>query len=58
VLAMIRKNPGITQKELAKKLDISTSTIHDYIKRMRLINRIRTERNGRETRCYLVELEN
>jgi DNA-binding MarR family transcriptional regulator len=55
ILTVINANPGITQKDLAKELDISKSTIHDYIKRMKMVNRVKTVRNGKETKCYLIE---
>jgi DNA-binding transcriptional ArsR family regulator len=55
IVDFIKSKPGITQKEVAKELDLSTSTVNDNIQVLKQANILDLRRDGKRTRCYLVE---
>jgi parallel beta-helix repeat protein len=52
IMGQIIDNPGISQKELANKVGLSTSTINYHISVMANAGFIRVERKGKHTMCY------
>jgi predicted transcriptional regulator len=57
ILRIIRENAGITQKEIAAKIGLSTPTIHYHINIMMSARVINVKRVGRETQCFVEEVE-
>jgi predicted transcriptional regulator len=55
ILDFIKAKPGSTQKEMAKELGVSTSTVNDNIKVLRQVKLIEMRRDGKRTRCYVAE---
>jgi len=55
IVDFIKSKPGITQKEVAKELALSTSTVNDNIQVLKQANILDLRRDGKRTRCYLVE---
>jgi len=55
IVDFIKSKPGITQKEVAKELGLSTSTVNDNILVLKQANILDLRRDGKRTRCYLVE---
>lgn len=53
ILVLLRTHPGLTQKDIAIKLDESPSTINDYIRRMASANLIRVQRIGVRNHCFV-----
>jgi predicted transcriptional regulator len=53
ILVRIEETPGITQKDLAKLLGISPSTINYHINKLVELDKVRTERKGKWTKYYL-----
>jgi uncharacterized membrane protein len=56
MLGIIRANPGISQKEIAAKIGLSTPTVHYHINIMMSARAIVVRRFGRETRCYVEDI--
>jgi len=52
ILNIIKENDGITQREIAKKLNMKPQTINYNIKVLRQSELIRLRRMGRKTACY------
>ncbi len=57
ILKIIRENPGITQKEIAGRIGLSTPTVHYHINIMMSARVINVKRVGRETQCFVEEVE-
>jgi predicted transcriptional regulator len=55
IVDFIKSRPGLTQKEVAKELGISTSTANDNIQVLSQALILALKRDGKRTRCYLVE---
>ncbi|HEC75824.1 MAG TPA: ArsR family transcriptional regulator [Thermoplasmatales archaeon] len=55
ILKVIKENEGITQKEIASKLEEKKQTINYNIKILRQADKIRVRKKGRETHCYIAE---
>jgi DNA-binding MarR family transcriptional regulator len=51
----IRKSPGTTPKELSKELKKSKQVINYHIRLMKDANLLRTEKDGKQTRLYVLE---
>ncbi|UCF07198.1 MAG: winged helix-turn-helix domain-containing protein [Thermoplasmata archaeon] len=52
ILGEIIKNPGISQKELAEAIGLSTSTVNYHIGTMTNAGFVRVERKGKHTMCH------
>jgi predicted transcriptional regulator len=57
IIDIIKKNPGISQKEIARKLKVSPSTINYRIKDLTKHDIIRTERKGMKIMYFVNEGE-
>jgi uncharacterized membrane protein/DNA-binding MarR family transcriptional regulator len=57
ILKIIRENPGISQKEIAGRIGLSTPTVHYHINIMMSARVINVKRVGRETQCFVEEVE-
>ena len=57
ILKIIRENPGISQKEIAGRIGLSTPTVHYHINIMMSGRVINVKRVGRETQCFVEEVE-
>ena len=57
ILKIIRENPGITQKEIAGRIGLSTPTVHYHINIMMSARVIDVKRAGRETQCFVEDVE-
>ena len=55
VVAIIRANPGISQKEIAQKAGVSSPTVNYHVNVLSTARMIRVEKFGRRTRCYVIE---
>jgi len=55
IIKTIKENPGINQKEIAKKLDEKHQTISYNIKVMQQAGIISLRKKGRKTSCYINE---
>ena len=55
IVAIIRNNPGISQKEIAQKVGVSSPTVNYHINVLATARMIRVEKFGRRTRCFVVE---
>jgi len=55
ILEIIRDVPGISQKDIAARIGLSTPTVHYHIDIMLSARVIRVEHSGRETKCYVEE---
>ena len=55
IVDFIKSRPGLTQKEVAKELGISTSTANDNIQVLSQALILALKRDGKRTRCYLVD---
>lgn len=55
ILDFIRVTPGSTQKEVAKGLRVSTSTVNDNIKVLTQNQLVQLKRDGKRTKCFVVE---
>jgi uncharacterized membrane protein/DNA-binding MarR family transcriptional regulator len=57
ILKIIRENPGISQKDIASRIGLSTPTVHYHINIMMSARVINVKRVGRETQCFVEEVE-
>jgi len=55
ILKRIRESEGLSQREIARILEVPHTTIQRQVKRMAGMGIIRLERNGLATKCYLTE---
>jgi len=53
ILAMVRLNPGLSQRALCKALDLSPSTVHDYVHKMEAVGQLTVVKDGKLTKIYL-----
>jgi uncharacterized membrane protein/DNA-binding MarR family transcriptional regulator len=53
VLENIRAHPGITQNDVARKMGVSSQVVNYHIRNLVTAGRIRLQREGRTTRCFL-----
>ena len=56
IYKIIKKTPGLSQKEIGNKISLSISTVNYHINSMTDSGLIRLERNGNTTKCYPEEL--
>jgi uncharacterized membrane protein len=57
ILRIIKESPGISQKEIAARIGLSTPTVHYHINIMMSARIINVKRAGRETQCFVEEVE-
>ena len=57
ILKLIGENPGISQKEIAEEIGLSSATINYHVNVMIKGDFIRKEKVGRTTHCYVIEEE-
>ncbi|MEW5759200.1 MAG: winged helix-turn-helix transcriptional regulator [Candidatus Thermoplasmatota archaeon] len=57
IVNIIRQRPGITQKEIAEQIGLSTATVNYHINALVLSRFVKLKRKGRETHCYIIEEE-
>lgn len=57
ILDVIKKNEGITQKEIASILGEKKQKINYNIKVLKQIGKVIVKKKGRKTRCYLSKQE-
>jgi DNA-binding MarR family transcriptional regulator len=57
ILVLLRSHPGLSQREIARELDQSQSTINDYVRRMAEANLLKVERAGVTNHCFVVEMD-
>jgi predicted transcriptional regulator len=55
ILDAIRQSPGITQKEIATRLNLTPPTVNYHIATLSERNLIHVERRGRSTHCSIVD---
>ena len=55
IVATVRENPGISQKEIAQKVGVSSPTVNYHINVLANARMVRVEKWGRRTRCFAVE---
>jgi len=55
IVAIIRNNPGISQKEIAEKVGVSSPTVNYHVNVLATARMIRVEKFGRRTRCTVIE---
>jgi outer membrane protein assembly factor BamB/DNA-binding MarR family transcriptional regulator len=55
IVAVIRDNPGISQKEIALKVGVSSPTVNYHVSVLSTARMIRIEKFGRRTRCFVLE---
>ena len=55
VLATLRRNPGITQKQIAKKIGQNPASVHKVLHKLQKADIVEFERDGRKMKCYLIE---
>jgi predicted transcriptional regulator len=53
VLENVRVSPGITQNDVAVRMGVSSQVVNYHIRNLVRAGRIRLQREGRTTRCYL-----
>jgi predicted transcriptional regulator len=53
ILSIVFSNPGITQKDIASKLSISSPTVNWYMKRFTIDEIVTAQRTGRLTNYYI-----
>ncbi|MGQ9581895.1 MAG: outer membrane protein assembly factor BamB family protein [Thermoplasmatota archaeon] len=56
ILSVIRSNPGISQKEIAQLVGVSSPTVNYHVSVLASARMIRVEKLGRRTRCFATEL--
>jgi predicted transcriptional regulator/uncharacterized membrane protein len=54
IMANVAKNPGITQKELAKAVGVSQPTAHYHLTALRNARLVELRREGKNQKCYIV----
>lgn len=57
ILVLLRTHPGLSQREIARELDQSQSTVNDYVHRMAEANMLKVERTGVTNHCFVVEMD-
>ena len=55
IVAIIGDNPGISQKEIAQKVGVSSPTVNYHIRVLETARMIHVKKLGRRTGCYVVE---
>jgi hypothetical protein len=55
IFDVILDNPGIFQKDILERLDISQQRLNYQIKQMSEARLIKVERDGKRTKCYVIE---
>jgi len=51
----LREHDGMSQREIARALDVSFSSVNRHINRMASMGVLRLERQGMSVRCYLID---
>ena len=55
LLGIVRKNPGMTQRELAERMDLSTRVINYHVGLLQRARLVTLEKVGKVTKCYATE---
>ncbi len=55
IVAIIRDNPGISQKEIAQKVGVSSPTVNYHIRVLETARMIYVKKFGRRTGCYVID---
>ena len=55
IIKILKKYPGLTQKEIALKINESRRVVNYHIKLLEQDNLVRIVKEGRETKCYVIE---
>jgi len=55
ILRILKKEPGLTQKEIAQKIKESRRVVNYHIKLLEQHDLIRVEKSGRETQCFIID---
>jgi len=55
IFEVLREHDGLSQREIARALDISYSSVNRHVGRMARIGVLRLERRGMSVRCYIVD---
>jgi len=55
ILKKLQESEGLSQRELARILDLPHTTIHRQVQRMAGLGVLRLERSGLAVKCYLTE---
>jgi outer membrane protein assembly factor BamB/DNA-binding MarR family transcriptional regulator len=55
IVQIIRDNPGISQKEIAQKVGVSSPTVSYHVSVLATARMIRVEKFGRRTRCFVFD---
>jgi outer membrane protein assembly factor BamB/DNA-binding MarR family transcriptional regulator len=53
ILSTVRLNPGLSQRALSKALNLSPSTVNDYVHKMEAVGQLKLVKMGNVTKCYL-----
>ena len=53
IYKIVKETPGLSQKEIAKKIDLTLSTVNYHINSMTKAGVVRLERDGNRTSCYV-----
>jgi DNA-binding MarR family transcriptional regulator len=55
ILNIIKEKPGISQKNIQERLGITQQRLNYQIKQMKNARLIKVDRDGKKTKCYLIE---
>lgn len=55
ILSTLQNNDGLSQREIARALDISYSAVNRHVKKMAAAGLLKLEREGTTVRCYIIE---
>jgi len=55
MLELVRDNPGLTQRELAERLDISSRVVNYHVGLLQRARLVTLEKIGKTTKCYATE---
>lgn len=55
ILDTLQNNDGLSQREIARVLDISYSAVNRHVKKLAAEGLLRLERKGTTVRCYIIE---
>jgi predicted transcriptional regulator len=55
LLDIVRDNPGLTQRELAERMNLSTRVINYHVGLLQRARLVSLEKAGKVTKCYATE---
>jgi len=55
ILDTLQHNDGLSQRDIARALDISYSAVNRHVKKLAAAGLLRLERKGTTVRCYIIE---